>query len=113
MHSRPAAVSASPATGDVIHRGGLVPHYPPYWHYDVPQALLILSRMGLVGDPRASEGIGLLLSRRRYDGTWRAGPAWWRAPGRAGSNVGVVDWRPISSELVTLNALRILAAAGA
>jgi hypothetical protein len=99
-------------TGDAIHRGWLVPHYPPYWHYDVPQALLILSRMGLVGDPRASDGIDLLLSRRSDDGMWRAGPAWWRAPGPTGSNVEVVDWRPISSELVTLNALRILAAAG-
>jgi hypothetical protein len=100
-------------TGDVIERGWLVPHYPPYWHYDVPQALLILSRMGLVQDPRAREAVDILLSLRRDDGTWRPGPPWWRAPGRTGSNVEVVDWREtVAHELVTLNALRILTAAG-
>jgi hypothetical protein len=98
-------------TGDVIKEGWLVPHYPPYWHYEVPQALLILGRMGLIRDPRADEAVDVLLSRRRSDGTWRAGPAWWRPPGRAGSNIEVVDWgRTVPHQLVTLNALRILGA---
>jgi hypothetical protein len=34
------------ATGDVINRSWLALHYPPYWHYDILQALLVLSRMG-------------------------------------------------------------------
>jgi hypothetical protein len=98
-------------TGEVIKPAWLVPRYPSYWHYETPQALLILSRMGLAGDPRASEAIDDLLSRRRDDGTWRAGPAWWRPPGRAASNVEIVDWRPtVAHQMVTLNALRILAA---
>ncbi len=33
-------------TGQVIHRARLAPHYPPCWHYDILQALLVLSRMG-------------------------------------------------------------------
>jgi len=33
-------------SGEVIDDAWLVPHYPPYWHYDVPQALLVLARMG-------------------------------------------------------------------
>jgi hypothetical protein len=100
-------------TRDVIKTGWLVPRWPPYWHYEAPHALLILSRMGLVGDARASEAIDSLLSRRREDGTWHAGPRWWRPPGRADSNVEVVDWGPtVPHQMVTLNALRILAAAG-
>lgn len=79
-------------SGEVIHRSWLVPHYPPYWHYEAPQALLILSRLELVADPRAGEAIDALLSRRRPDGTWRAGAAWWRAPGRRATNVECVDW---------------------
>jgi hypothetical protein len=100
-------------TGEVINPAWLVPHYPPYWHYDAPQALLILSRLGLAGDPRASEAVDALVSRRRDDGTWRAGAAWWRPPGRRASNVEIVDWGPsVAHQMVTLNALRILAAAG-
>jgi hypothetical protein len=38
-------------TGEVIDRRWLALHYPPYWRYDVLQALLVLSRMGLAGDP--------------------------------------------------------------
>lgn len=38
--------------GAVINRAWLALHYPPYWHYDVLQALLVLSRVGVAGDPR-------------------------------------------------------------
>jgi len=98
-------------TGEVINDAWLVPHYPPYWHYDAPQALLILSRMGLAADPRAAEAVEALRERRRADGTWRAGAAWWRPPGRRATNVEAVDWGEVAHQLVTLNALRILAAA--
>jgi hypothetical protein len=99
-------------TGEVINAEWLVPHYPPYWHYEVPQALLILSRMGLVRDERAGEAVQLLAEQRRGDGTWRSGRAWWRRPGSAGSNVEVVDWGRAPYPMVTLNALRILRSAG-
>ena len=36
-------------SGQVIRRTWLAPHYPPYWHYDILQALLVLSRMGKAG----------------------------------------------------------------
>jgi hypothetical protein len=101
--------------GEVIDRRWLALHYPPYWHYDVLQALLILSRLGKVGDPRAAEGLELLLRRRRADGRWQPGGCWWRLPGTGtGSGpVEVVDWgRSGPNELLTLNALRVLKAAG-
>jgi hypothetical protein len=100
-------------TGEPIDRAWLRAHYPPYWHYDVPQALLILSRMGKLADERAGEAIDMLVSSQRDDGRWHSGPAWWRVPGSSGSNVEVVDWgRRGPNEMVTLNALRILLAAG-
>ena len=100
-------------TGEPIHGGWLVAHYPPYWHYEVPQALLILSRMDKLDDPRAADGLDLLEGLQRSDGCWHKGPAWWRKPGSPGSNVEVVDWGGRGpSELTTLNALRILRAAG-
>ena len=101
------------ATREPIDKGWLVPHYPPYWHYEVPQALLILSRMGKLDDPRAADALDILEGLRRPDGTWHKGPSWWRKPGSPGSNVEVVDWGGRGpNEMTTLNALRILKSAG-
>jgi hypothetical protein len=100
--------------GEVIDRRWLALHYPPYWHYDVLQALLILSRLGKAGDPRAGEGLELRLRRRRADGRWPPGGCWWRPPGtpRGSGPVEVVDWgRSGPNQLLTLNALRVLKAA--
>jgi hypothetical protein len=100
------------ATGEPIHESFVTLHSPPYWHYDFLQALVVLARMGLAGDPRAADALDLLEERRLPDGRWRAGGRWWRPPGAAGSNVEVVDWGSGPSELLTLRALRVLRAAG-
>jgi hypothetical protein len=99
-------------TGEPINAEWLVPHYPPFWHYEAPQALLILARMGLARDERARDAIDLLLGQRRPDGTWRSGRSWWRRPGSPGANVEAVDWGRAPYPMVTLNALRILRSAG-
>ena len=39
----------STTTGDVIDPEWLKLHYPLYWHYDILQALVILSRLRAVG----------------------------------------------------------------
>lgn len=95
-------------SGDVIREDWLQPHYPPFWHYDIAQALHVLRRLGLHRDPRANEALEVLASTRRQDGLWPARGTWWRPPGAKGSNVEVVDWGDHASELVTLNALRVL-----
>ena len=70
-------------------------------------------RMDKLDDPRAAEGLDLLEGLRCADGTWHKGPSWWRKPGSPGSNVEAVDWGGRGpSEMTTLNALRILKAAG-
>ncbi len=100
------------ATGEPIHPSFVALHWPPFWHYDVLQALVFLARMGLAGDPRAADGLDLVEARRLDDGRWRAGGRWWRPPGSKGSNVEVVDWGSGPSEMLTLRALTVLRAAG-
>jgi hypothetical protein len=103
----------SPRTGDVLRESYLQLRHPPYWHYDILQGLLVLSRLGVVDDPRAADALDELEGRRLRDGRWRPSAYWWSKPGSSGSNVEVVDWgRGGPNELLTLNALRVLRAAG-
>jgi hypothetical protein len=99
------------ATGEPISEQWLAFRYPPYWHYDVLQALLILSRLGLVDDRRAVDALDLIEEHRLPDGRWRADGYWWR-PAGSRTYPDVVDWgRRGPSQMVTLNALRVLATA--
>ena len=98
-------------SGEPIRPSFVAMHQPPFWHYDFFRALVVLARMGRAGDPRAADGLQLLEERRLADGRWRPGGRWWRPPGSKGSNVEVVDWGSGPSDLLTLDALRVLAAA--
>jgi hypothetical protein len=99
-------------TGETIDEEWLRFHYPAYWHYDVLQALVVLGRLGRLGDPRADDALDLVLERRRRDGLWEPGGCWWRRPGSR-MHAEVVDWgRRGPNEHVTLNALRVLRDAG-
>ena len=62
----------SEKTGEVIDDAWRKLHYPLYYHYDILQALVILSRAGKIGDPRATEALDLIESKRGADGCWRA-----------------------------------------
>lgn len=88
-------------------------HYPVYWHYDILQALRVLDRARKLSDPRAREALDLLASKRAEDGTWQVeGRFWHRGPANA-ANTEVADWgRAGPNEMITLNALRVLVAAG-
>ena len=102
----------SERTGEIIHPEMLELHYPPYWHYDILQALLILSRMNMLGDERTSESLDQLQARIHPDGTWRAGRHYWR-PSGGELYQEPVDWgRRGPNAMITLNALRVLKAAG-
>jgi hypothetical protein len=82
------------------------------WSRTLLQALLVLSRMGNASDSRASDALAELERRRLPDGRWPAGGYWWKPPP---STIApeVVDWgRSGPNEMITLNALRVLRAAG-
>jgi len=98
-------------TGERIHPSWTVLHYPPYWHYDVAQALHLLARTGHVRDPRAADALDLLEARRRGDGRWHASAAWRNPPGAA-RMPEAVEWGEEADRMLTLNALRILRAGG-
>jgi hypothetical protein len=101
-------------TGEAIDRRWLSLRYPPYWHYDVLAALLLLGRAAKAADPRTSDAVEQLRTRQGKDGRWSANGSWWRAPGHRSGPPDVVDWgRSGPNEMITLNALRALRAAGA
>ena len=96
-------------------------HYPCYWHYDILQGLLILSRAGKLGDPRNREALELISRKRRKDGKWQPGAYYWRRPDSKAKarrskdeyweppSSDVVDWgRNGPNEMITLNAARVL-----
>jgi hypothetical protein len=104
-----------PAAGEVINTRWLKLGYPSYWHYDILSVLLFLARIGRISDPRAGDAVDLLERKRRPDGLWAADRQWWTPPeSRFAHQHEVVDWglKGQPSEMITLNALRILRAAG-
>lgn len=104
----------SDRTGRVIDRRWCVPHYPPYWHYDIFQSLLVLSRLGMLSDPRADAALSMVMQKRRPDGCWSAGQRYWRLAGeKSNKPLEVLDWEKAEpNKMVTLNALRVLKSAG-
>ncbi len=67
----------------------------------------------MAGDPRAAEALDLLERRRLRDGRWRPGGYWWSHAGHGSGPPEAVDWgRDGPNEMLTLNALRVLRAAG-
>jgi hypothetical protein len=99
-------------SGDVINKHWVALHYPPYWHYEVLQALLVLGRLGRLDDERVNDALELLLQLQRPDGRWQAGCYWWRPPGSKTYPEAVHWGRRGPNEMITLNALRVLRMAG-
>ena len=90
-------------------------HYPAYWHYDLLGGLRALAAAGRLDDPRAAEALDLLQSKEHDDGKWAPEHRYWRPPtSKAGSGVEVVKWarKGEACRFLTLNALRVLRAAG-
>ena len=98
--------------GEIIDSLWLKPRYPPYWHYDILQALLVLTRTGRVRDPRAADALDELERRRLPDGRWPADGQWWK-PADSSITPDVVGWGRSGepNPMITLNALRVLRAA--
>jgi hypothetical protein len=57
-------------TGEVIKAEFTRFSYPPRWHYDILRALDYFQSVDAPRDPRLSEAIDIVRSRRRADGRW-------------------------------------------
>lgn len=73
---RPSGRRRRPPAGRVINPRWLELRYPSYWHYDMLQVLLVLSRMDKLADPRAGDALDELERRRLPDGRWAADGRW-------------------------------------
>jgi len=58
------------STGEVADPGYLEFAFPYYWHYDVLRALDYFRRSGADPDPRMTEAVDLVRSKRQADGRW-------------------------------------------
>ena len=87
--------------------------YPEYWHYDYLHGLVMLDRAGALADKRTGDALAVLREQQQSDGTWHLdGPQYWK--GKAGQYGDAAGWDKTSgSQMLTLNALRVLKSAGA
>jgi hypothetical protein len=90
-------------------------HYPVRF-YDVLSALLAMTEIGLIADPRCADALALLESKRRPDGTY---PVEWtntRTTDTITSRGTFADWGPRgrsrANPFVTIDALHVLRRAG-
>ena len=105
--------------GKIINPQWLKLHYPLYWHYDILQALRVMQLAGKLRDPRTSETLEIVESKRSKDGRWSPEGYYWhslkgiRSPKQPGHSAEVVEWgRRGPNEMITLNALRVLKGSG-
>lgn len=107
-------------TGEIVKKEWLKLRYPVYWHYNFLESMRVLCLAGRGGDSRMKDGLDLLEQKCQRTGQWETEGRYWRPfPSKGGSrrmilgNEEVVDWGQSGpNEMITLNALRVLKAAG-
>jgi hypothetical protein len=102
--------------GNVMDRTFVQLHYPCYWHYDILFALKVMAEAGLISDPRCSDALELLQSKRLPDGGFPAEDRFYRKSGSKSTGYSNVDWGGVDKQRanpwITLDALSVLKAAG-
>jgi hypothetical protein len=63
-------------TGEIVDRRYLRFSFPPRWHYDVLRGLDYFQAAGAMDDDRLAEAVGVVIERRRADGTWPLQQRW-------------------------------------
>lgn len=91
-------------------------HFPRYFEYDYLHALVVLADSGFIKDPRCTEALDLLESKRLPDGGFPCERKIYRySPDKKLPRVSRVDWggsRKTMNEFITVDALYVLKAAG-
>jgi hypothetical protein len=104
----------SEKTGKVVNPKWLKIHWPHYWHYDILQGLHVLSILPkALSDSRAREALDFIEQKQMPDGRWKADGYYWKPSNTKGLYMDPADWwRGKPNKMLTLNALRVLKAAG-
>ena len=88
----------------------------PIRFYDILFALLVMAEMGRIADPRCEPALDVLESKRLPDGGFPAERLTARTSERVITRGTFADWGPggrtRANDLVTVDALRVLRAAG-
>jgi len=87
-----------------------------YWHYDILFGLKVLGEAGLIDDPRCTEALDLLESKRLEDGGFPAEGKYYKIVKEAQPGGSMVEWGGVSRKrmnpFVTVDGLYVLRAAG-
>ena len=89
-------------TGTIIKSEFTRSAFPPRWHYDILRALDHFQAVGASRDPRLSEAIDIIRTRRREDGRWSLQYSW------KGKTYFALERTGAPSRWNTLRALRVL-----
>jgi hypothetical protein len=104
------------SNGAVIRAEFTKLHYPLYWHYDILQALKVLTELGRADDPRCVEALDLLESKQLPDGGWAAESRYNTLSSSLKLGADYVDWGGTSKRKmnpwVTTDAIAVLRRAG-
>ena len=91
-------------------------HFPRYWHYDILIALKAMLEAGYINDPRCTEALEILESKRLPDGGFPAEAQYYRVSQEHKPNCSLVNWGGTRvnhrNEWITVDALAVLKAAG-
>ena len=102
--------------GKVMDKNFVLLHYPCYWHYDILFGLKVMAEAGFISDPRCEAALNLLETKQLPDGGFPAEKAYYRVTEQRVSGRSLVNWGGTSirksNPFVTLDALRVLTAAG-
>jgi hypothetical protein len=98
--------------GRILDRNFVLLHYPNYWHYDILFALKVMLEAGYLLDPRCTEALDMLESKRLSDGGFPAEAKYYRVDDKKLSGHSRVDWGGVSkihsNPFVSLDALNVL-----
>jgi hypothetical protein len=105
--------------GAIIDQRWLALCYPHYWWFDVLSGLKAIAEAGRIKDPRCTDALDLLESKRLADGGFPAEAKHYRVTDKktaTGCHASLVDWGGVNkrrmNEFVTVEALAVLRAAG-
>jgi hypothetical protein len=102
--------------GSVMDKHFILLSYPPYWHYNILFGLKVMAESGFITDPRCTDALDLLESKRLSNGGFPAEESYSRLTRPELSGYTPVHWGGTSkvkmNPFVTADALYVLRMSG-